>query len=168
LRYNGHDSLQDALALDPHRAPIPGHGVEGYVHLVQGDAFFHHLGRALTVASVVVPDPCGARTDAHRLLDSMGMIPGAGEWADLVSGLLYLSEGDYLGAGLSLAATLPYLGASPGAVKLARHADDLSGGFADELGRTLHTADSLHRHHTLPKQFKAFFQQQGLDIEDYV
>ncbi len=88
--------------------------------------------------------------------------------ADLASGLLYLTEGDYLGAGLSLAATLPYLGSAPGAVKLARHADALPGGMADELAATLHLTDSLHRHHLLPKQFKDKFKTLGLDIEDYV
>lgn len=48
------------------------------------------------------------------------------------SGLLYLFEGDYLGAVLKIAATIP-IGASPGVVKPARHVDDLSGCMAENV-----------------------------------
>lgn len=136
---------------------------------MQGDAFFHQVGRALTVAAVFVPAPCEARRDAHEFLDSLGMIPGVGDGADLTSGLLYLTEGDYLGAGLSLAATLPYLGSAPGAVKLARHVDVLPGGVAREAVDRLHAAsrDAIENHHLLPKEFVDKFVAAGFSIEEY-
>jgi len=47
---------------------------------------------------------------AHTGLDVLGLVPGVGEIADGTNALLYASEGDYLNAGLSAAAMIPFGG----------------------------------------------------------
>ena len=44
------------------------------------------------------------------VLDILGLIPGVGELADAVNGLIYLARGDLLNAGLSFAACIPFAG----------------------------------------------------------
>lgn len=46
----------------------------------------------------------------HLALDVVGLVPIAGEVADGVNGFIYLIEGDYLNAGLSFAAMIPFAG----------------------------------------------------------
>ncbi|MCB0077369.1 MAG: WXG100 family type VII secretion target [Anaerolineales bacterium] len=46
----------------------------------------------------------------HGGLDVLGLVPGFGEVADGVNALIYLAEGDYLNAGLSAAAMIPFAG----------------------------------------------------------
>lgn len=46
----------------------------------------------------------------HTALDVIGLIPGLGEVADGANAAWYLAEGDYLNAGLSLAAMVPGVG----------------------------------------------------------
>ena len=46
----------------------------------------------------------------HGSLDTVGFIPGLGEIADGINGLLYLGEGRYLEAGISAFAMIPLLG----------------------------------------------------------
>ena len=46
----------------------------------------------------------------HEILDVAGMVPVIGEVADVANGLLYLAEGDYTNAALSLAAAVPVVG----------------------------------------------------------
>lgn len=52
----------------------------------------------------------GASEWIHGGLDAFGFIPGFGEIADGVNGLIYLGEGRYLEAGISAAAMVPILG----------------------------------------------------------
>ncbi|MDL2081280.1 polymorphic toxin-type HINT domain-containing protein [Streptomyces sp. GXMU-J15] len=72
---------------------------------------------------------------AHSVLDVAGMIPGVGEIADVANGLLYLAEGNYVEAGLSLASAIPVAGNAIGAARIARKAgkqvdEALDGGAA--------------------------------------
>jgi hypothetical protein len=46
----------------------------------------------------------------HGSLDAVGFIPGLGDIADAVNGLLYLGEGNYLEAGIAALAMIPVLG----------------------------------------------------------
>ncbi|MBN1959548.1 MAG: VCBS repeat-containing protein [Deltaproteobacteria bacterium] len=55
-------------------------------------------------------------------LDIVGLIPGFGEVADLVNGLISLARGDYVGAGLSFAAMIPFAGWAATAGKWGRRA----------------------------------------------
>lgn len=60
----------------------------------------------------------------------MGLFPVLGEVADGLSGVISLVRLDLVGAGLSLAAMVPFAGSTAGAAKLARYADNL-----DDLSR---------------------------------
>ena len=57
----------------------------------------------------------------HTGLDGFGLIPGFGEIADGINACLYLCEGDYINAGLSTAAMVPFIGWSATATKWARN-----------------------------------------------
>lgn len=46
----------------------------------------------------------------HLALDLIGLIPGAGEFADAANALWYAKEGQYLMAGLSLISVIPEIG----------------------------------------------------------
>lgn len=56
----------------------------------------------------------------HILLDGAGMVPVVGEIADLVSGGIYLLQGDGLNATLSFAATIPVAGWAATTAKYAK------------------------------------------------
>lgn len=63
-------------------------------------------------------------------LDVVGLIPGLGEIADGLNGLISLARGDYAGAALSFAAMIPFVGMAATAGKWARRgarAADLAG-----------------------------------------
>ncbi len=55
----------------------------------------------------------------HGALDIAGLIPGFGEIADGLNAGIYLAEGDYLNAGLSAAAMIPFAGWAATGGKLA-------------------------------------------------
>lgn len=46
----------------------------------------------------------------HAVLDTGGLVPGVGEFADLANAVWYAEEGNYLDAGLSLISTIPIVG----------------------------------------------------------
>ena len=48
--------------------------------------------------------------DVHTVLDTVGFVPVVGEPADLVNGLIYAAEKDYINAGISMAAVIPVVG----------------------------------------------------------
>ena len=48
--------------------------------------------------------------DVHTVLDTVGFVPVVGEPADLVNGLIYAAEKDYINAGISIAAVIPVVG----------------------------------------------------------
>ncbi|MCO6173426.1 hypothetical protein NHF50_00050 [Flavobacterium sp. NRK F10] len=49
-------------------------------------------------------------TVVHTSLDGIGLIPVVGELADGTNALFYMAEGDYINAGFSTAACVPFLG----------------------------------------------------------
>ena len=48
--------------------------------------------------------------DVHTVLDTVGFVPVVGEPADLINGLIYAAEKDYINAGISIAAVIPVAG----------------------------------------------------------
>lgn len=71
-------------------------------------------------------------------LDIVGLIPGVGEIADGISGLISLARGDYAGAALSFAAMIPFAGWAATAGKFGRTAvrgADAMSGAAQAVAR---------------------------------
>jgi len=58
----------------------------------------------------------------HTTLDILGLFPGIGEIADGLNALIYLAEGNYIDAGLSAAAMIPFAGWGATAAKYVRKA----------------------------------------------
>ena len=56
----------------------------------------------------------------HTMLAGLGMIPAVGNIADAVDTMLYLSEGDVGGAGLSALSMLPFAGLFAGGLKAVK------------------------------------------------
>ncbi|MDQ0933320.1 RHS repeat-associated protein [Streptomyces turgidiscabies] len=76
------------------------------------------------------PDPTGLYWGeswlspiGHGALDIGGLVPGFGEPADLINGLWYTAEGNYIDAGLSYASAIPIAGYGASAAKGARYVD---------------------------------------------
>ncbi|KOV57820.1 ligand-binding protein [Streptomyces sp. NRRL WC-3618] len=76
------------------------------------------------------PDPTGLYWGeswlspfGHGALDVAGLVPGFGEPADLINGLWYTAEGNYIDAGLSYASAIPIAGYGASAAKGARYVD---------------------------------------------
>ncbi|MDX3246464.1 polymorphic toxin-type HINT domain-containing protein [Streptomyces sp. ME18-1-4] len=74
------------------------------------------------------PDPTGLYWGeswispiGHGVLDVAGLVPGFGEPADLLNGLWYTAEGNYIDAGLSFASAIPIAGYGASAAKGARY-----------------------------------------------
>ena len=79
---------------------------------------------------LVFPDPTGLYWGeswispiGHGALDVVGLVPGFGEPADLINGLWYTAEGNYIDAGLSYASAIPIAGYGATAAKGARYVD---------------------------------------------
>ncbi len=66
----------------------------------------------------------GAVGGGHAVLDIAGMVPVVGEAFDVINGFWYLAEGDYLNAGVSLAAVVPIVGAGVAGAKFAARGYD--------------------------------------------
>ncbi|MFF4258540.1 RHS repeat-associated core domain-containing protein [Streptomyces sp. NPDC001663] len=74
------------------------------------------------------PDPTGLwwgeswiSPIGHGVLDVAGLVPGFGEPADLLNGLWYTAEGNYIDAGLSYASAIPIVGYGASAAKGAKY-----------------------------------------------
>lgn len=74
------------------------------------------------------PDPTGLYWGeswispiGHGALDVVGLVPGFGEPADLINGLWYTAEGNYIDAGLSYASAIPIAGYGASVAKGARY-----------------------------------------------
>lgn len=110
-------------------------------------------------------------TGVHLFLDSVGLIPVAGEIADLASGGIYLLEGEYVDASLSFSATLPIAGWASTGVKYARKIVTVGGNTTTlhfvvvdgiikfgkdvlegrtQLRRSLNTPYAHEAHHVIP------------------
>ncbi|MDQ0908728.1 RHS repeat-associated protein [Streptomyces canus] len=77
---------------------------------------------------LVFPDPTGLwwgeswiSPIGHGALDVAGLVPGFGEPADLLNGLWYTAEGNYIDAGLSYASAIPIVGYGASAAKGAKY-----------------------------------------------
>jgi len=105
----------------------------------------------------------------HLQLDFLGLIPGAGEIADLANGAIYTLEGDWFNAGLSFSASIPVTGWVSTGVKFANKVhtgvsqskfvlkyivDPASGlikfGDRGQLNRVLRTPSGQQAHHIVP------------------
>jgi len=139
LRNRAYDpATRGFLQVDPWPA-VPGTAVAGHPYHYAGNDPINNV------------DPLGRRpvTDAdlaaqrdedggggwlsdlgHGVLDVVGLVPGVGEVADLANAAWYTAEGDYVLAGLSAAAAIPFAGwlatGGKAAVKGARAAEKLS------------------------------------------
>ncbi|OWU65929.1 MAG: hypothetical protein CBB60_002170 [Armatimonadetes bacterium Cent15-Ar3] len=60
----------------------------------------------------------------HTVLDVAGLVPGFGEAADGINALIYAAEGDYVNAGLSGAAMIPFAGWGATAAKAVNRVDN--------------------------------------------
>ena len=69
----------------------------------------------------------------HLTLDGIGLVPGAGEIADLANGLIYTIEGDGVNASLSYASAIPVAGWFAAGAKFAKKTVDLAGGTKTTL-----------------------------------
>jgi RHS repeat-associated protein len=96
---------------------------------------------------VNIIDPSGASAiDAIQIaLDAVGLVPGFGEVADGINGVIYLLMGDCVNAAFSFAAMVPGLGVSATLAKHSRRAKTVIGKLKDleKLGPGEH---SLLRH----------------------
>lgn len=71
----------------------------------------------------------------HGALDVAGLVPGVGEIADLANAAIYATEGDYVNAGISAAAAVPFAGWGAAAVKAGKRIDDaVNAGRAAKTG----------------------------------
>ena len=115
----------------------------------------------------------------HTMLDLVGLVPGLGEPADVINGLIYVMEGDAFNATISFAATIPIIGSigpagriinkvftvvskpGGGTIELVfNKVDDIitfcSNGFTgcgSQLRKVLGgvAGDGKHAHHLIPK-----------------
>ncbi|MEM8931188.1 MAG: RHS repeat-associated core domain-containing protein [Acidobacteriota bacterium] len=74
-------------------------------------------------------------------LDVIGLIPGLGEIADGINGVISLARGDYLGASLSFAAMIPFAGWAATAGKFGRRAVRAADAASDVGGALLRHGD---------------------------
>jgi hypothetical protein len=102
---------------------------------------------APTTSAFTAPGGAGWLDAIQTGLDIVGLVPAFGEWADGINAVIYLARGDWVNAGLSVAAILPIggqaftvgnLGAKYGdeVIALARHGDEVVDGAGD-LARRL-------------------------------
>ena len=71
--------------------------------------------------------------DIHTILDTVGFVPVIGEPADLVNGLIYVAEKDYINAGMPMAAVIPVVEDAGKAVKYGAKAVDKDSDIAKTL-----------------------------------
>jgi hypothetical protein len=69
----------------------------------------------------------------HEILDVAGMVPVIGEAFDVANAALYLTEGDYVNAGMSMASTLPAFGNAVTAGKWGKKGAGLASGLGKNV-----------------------------------
>jgi hypothetical protein len=67
----------------------------------------------------------------HAALDVAGLVPVIGEAADVVNGLWYMAEGNYVDGALSMASAIPFAGYAATAAKWGRKGMKAAGAVAD-------------------------------------
>ena len=82
-----------------------------------------------------------ALTDPHIWLDGLGLVPLVGEAADGLNAALYLVEGDFTNASISVVSMVPYLGSLGPARRVANNVggDVVSSMQVVDGGQVLHT-----------------------------
>ena len=117
---------------------------------------------------------------AHTLLAGLGMIPVVGNIADAVDTMLYLSEGDVGGAGLSALSALPFAGLFAGGLKTVKSgakaikgAEKLEGAagtmpkMAETMPRgTTYQYPDVKPHHKTPKSGRMEKLKDKLESEE--
>lgn len=89
-----------------------------------------------------VADVIGGALDVLQFgLDIIGLIPGLGEIADGLNGLISLARGDYAGAALSFAAMIPFAGWLATGGKFGRRAADAADAVSDVAGAVTRHGD---------------------------
>lgn len=78
------------------------------------------------------------RTVCHVALTVLAFVPVVGNVADVVDGLLSLSEGDFAGAAISFAAVAPLAGIIGNAAKTAYYAYDITDLTGEVVGNFVH------------------------------
>lgn len=101
-------------------------------------------------------------------LDMAGFVPGVGEVFDGINALIYSARGDYLNAGLSVAAMIPFAGWAATGGKLASKSAKYTKSNM-KLGREMHAAYKLAEHAPELKRFKEFNKIKGIrpDFVDF-
>ena len=100
-------------------------------YLVLVAASFGSMGAAGAIESTIMAVkawnalPPGAREAVHIVVELLGLVPGLGAIPDLVDSALFLAEGDYLNAGLSLVFAIPGLGDVAEGAKMVKDAGKL-------------------------------------------
>jgi hypothetical protein len=90
----------------------------------------------------------------HTALQSAGLIPSVGVFPDAVDAFLYLFEGEFLEAGVSVGAMIPGIGQGVT-------------GFRTGLKATTNIAgDGLHAHHIFSKNFRNLWDTLGVAWND--
>ncbi len=84
------------------------------------------------------------KMDKHLFLDAVGLIPVIGEGADLANGIWYAFEGDYLNAGLSIGAAVPFVGWASTGTKLGIRAFKLSDNAMHSASGLIYKLGSKH------------------------
>lgn len=79
-------------------------------------------------------------------LDVVGLVPGLGEIADGANGLISLGRGDYVGAGLSFGAMIPFAGWGATATKFGRKGMKLAEPAVDAAGVVRRVPPKVVRH----------------------
>lgn len=106
----------------------------------------------------------GFMSNVHTALDVVGMIPGA-ELADLLNAGIFLCEGNLGDAGISMAATIPFMGNFATGAKLAKNGtrfikSDMK--YGREVHKLYHSNDALNK-----RGIKEFRKYPGIR-PDYV
>ncbi len=70
-----------------------------------------------------MPSGGGAMDIAQTALDMVGLVPVVGEAADVINGIIYFAQGDYVNGGLSLLSAIPLIGWAGSALKGANKAN---------------------------------------------
>ncbi len=121
-----------------------------------GASFLADDSETRTKIAQAMATPLNSDT-GHLVLDGMGLIPGIGEGADVANGIWYAFEGDYVNAGLSIGAAVPFVGwgatgakATVRALKLSDNALHSASGLIYKLGGQYgNRLTKMIEHHTV-------------------
>ena len=111
-------------------------------------------GLSAAAASMLLGKVGGYMNGIQTSLDIIGLIPGFGELADLLNGTIYTIRGDYVNAGFSYGAAIPFVGWGATAGKFANKADNLGGNAANVFPIKPGSANGSTAGQVFPKSVK--------------